>query len=99
MINNLKRYLLKWLERIKLVFICIGIFFVLRLCYIVDDKPVITPETRKKYSAKKPSAISNNTGITNKLTVEKTNQEYLKRKHNSKYSSNDRVVEPIGMND
>lgn len=99
MIEKIKLHIQKFLDRIKLILMLIGIFFILRLCYIVDEPPVIMPENKKKVTVKKPSNFSNNLKITNKLTIDKTNQDLLKKQHISKYSYDNRVVEPIGMND
>jgi len=99
MIDTIKVNFNKLVDRIKLVLIVIGVISIIRFCYTIDDRPVQIPEVKKKVSRTKQVNISVDSGITNRITVDQTNQNVLKRKHFSKYSSKERVIEPISLDD
>lgn len=85
---TLKNQFNLWLERIKLILIIIGIFSIFKFCYSIDeDRSVIYPEIKKKMKS------------TNKLTVDKTNQDLLRKQNKSKYDPKDRIIEPVVSSD
>lgn len=99
MINSIKINFNKLVDRVKLILIVIGIFSIFRFCYTIDDKPVQIPTIKKKVTKNKSININTNSEFTNKITIDQTNQNELKRKHISKYSSKGRVIEPVSLDD
>lgn len=99
MLTIVKSHFTKLIDRIKIILMIIGIFSIFRLCYLVDDKPVVIPEVKKTVSKNKTQNVNTHSEFTNKITIENTNQKLLKKQTVSKYNLKDRIVEPIIAND